>query len=174
VNVRIVAATNRDLRAMVNAGSFRADLYYRLAVVRIRLPALRERPEDIPGLVEHFLDALRAPAEARARLSAPQFVASLSRAAWPGNVRELRNALERCLVLDRIAFEPEREVGPATPAVDPGVPYEEARRSALADFERRYLGALLAAHRDNVSQAARAAGVGRVYLHRLLRRHGLR
>jgi transcriptional regulator with PAS, ATPase and Fis domain len=174
VDVRIVAATNRDLRAMVNAGTFRADLYYRLAVVRVRLPALRERPEDIPGLVEHFLDALRAPAEPRARLTAPDFVGSLCRAAWPGNVRELRNALERCLVLDRIAFEPEHSSGSVEPALDLDLPYEDARRRALADFERRYLRALLAAHRDNVSQAARAAGLGRVYLHRLLKRHALR
>jgi DNA-binding NtrC family response regulator len=174
VDVRILAATNRDLRAMVNAGTFRADLYYRLAVVRVRLPALRERPEDIPRLVSHFLSVFRAPAEARERLTAPEFVSSLCRAAWPGNVRELRNALERCLVLDQLAFEPERAPDAAGPALDLDLPYDEARRRALDEFEQRYLRGLLAAHRDNVSQAARAAGVGRVYLHRLLKRHSLR
>ena len=99
VNVRVVAATNRDLRAEVNAGRFRSDLYFRLAVVRIELPSLRRRPEDIPMLVESFLahPSMEGYAE---KLMAPDFVAQLQRAAWPGNVRELKNYLERCVVFD--------------------------------------------------------------------------
>ncbi len=99
VNVRVVAATNRDLRAEVNAGRFRSDLYFRLAVVRIELPPLRRRPEDIPLLVESFL-AHPTMAGYAEKLTAPDFVAQLQRAAWPGNVRELKNYLERCVVFD--------------------------------------------------------------------------
>jgi DNA-binding NtrC family response regulator len=174
--VRIVAATNRDLRALVNAARFRSDLYYRLAVIRVRLPALRERPEDIPELVQHFLDGFGATLEARARLMAPELLAGLSRAAWPGNVRELRNVVERSLVLESPRFEPERgEIAQGSvPRVDPRLPYNESRRHALDDFEQEYLRALLRAHGGKVSQAAKAAGVGRVYLHRLVRRHGVR
>jgi len=175
VDVRIVAATNRDLRQMVNAGTFREDLYYRLAVVRVRLPPLRERPEDIPAVVTHLLGAFGASGEARARLESPELLQTLSRSAWPGNVRELRNAIERALVLDQgvvVAETPSRPVGFGP--VDSSVPYEEARQRAQRDFERRYLSALLEAHRGNVSNAARAAGIGRVYLQRLLRRNGLR
>jgi len=174
VQVRILAATNRDLRAMVNAGTFREDLYYRLAVVRVRLPPLRERPEDIPAIVEHLLDRLRASPEARARLTNPELVRGLARAAWPGNVRELRNAIERALVLDQ-ALELGEPGEPATAGrVDWSLPYEAARRAALVDFERRYFQHHLDASRGNVSQAARSTGIGRVYLHRLLRRSGLR
>jgi DNA-binding NtrC family response regulator len=99
VNVRVIAATNRDLRAEVNAGRFRSDLYFRLAVVRIELPPLRRRPEDIPGLVTVFL---RQPGweDHADKLQAPAFLAHLQRAAWPGNVRELKNYLERCVVFD--------------------------------------------------------------------------
>jgi two-component system response regulator GlrR len=175
VDVRIVAATNRDLRAMVNAGNFREDLYYRLAVVRVRLPALREHPEDIPSLVAHLLSVLGASPEARARIQSPELIRSLARGAWAGNVRELRNAIERALVLEQGPSIAEPNGAPLLgPAIDASLPYEVARQRSLAEFERRYLRALLDAHRGNVSQAARAAGVGRVYIHRLLRRHGLR
>ncbi len=173
VDVRIVAATNRDLRAMVNRGEFREDLYYRLAVVRVRLPALRERPEDIPLLIRAFLAAFRAGPDVVSRLTSVEHLSALARAAWPGNVRELRNAIEQSVVLDQLS-PAEGEAHDAPTAVDPGVLYEEARRRALAEFERSYLALQLAAHGDNVSAAARAAGVGRVHFHRLLRRSGLR
>jgi DNA-binding NtrC family response regulator len=89
VDVRVIAATNRDLRAEVNAGRFRSDLYFRLAVVKITLPPLRQRPEDLPSLVNHILSRLGADSDQRKRLSDPDFLARLWRAAWPGNVREL-------------------------------------------------------------------------------------
>ena len=110
VDVRVVAATNRDLRAEVNAARFRSDLYFRLAVVRIELPPLRRRPEDIPMLVESFLShpAMEGHAE---KLTAPDFVAHLQRAAWPGNVRELKNYLERCVVFDEALPPPVGEPG---------------------------------------------------------------
>jgi two-component system, NtrC family, response regulator GlrR len=173
-DLRIVAATNRDLRSEVNRGTFRADLYFRLAVVKIELPALRERAADIPLLVEHLLRDIGAPAEAIADLTQPAFVAELAAAPWPGNVRELRNHLEQCVV-----FGERRSPGaPATPhpasSVDASVPYEVARRQAIDAFERDYVTALLDRAGGNVARAARDAGVNRAYLHRLLRRHGLR
>ena len=171
IDVRVIAGTNRDLRAEVNAGRFRPDLYFRLAVVRVGLPALRERPEDVPLLVERLLAQLGG-GETAARLSTPEFLASLSRGAWPGNVRELRNYLERCLVLEEAV--PLAEVDAPEPATeDPSAPYAEARKRAIDRFERNYLAALMRVHGGNVAHAAEASGMNRVYLYRLLHRHGL-
>jgi DNA-binding NtrC family response regulator len=175
VDVRVVAATRRALEAEVNLGTFRSDLYYRLAVLRAHLPPLRERIEDLPFLVEALLERLAPSDEERERLTSRAFLQRLQAASWPGNVRELRNALERALV-----FEGDAELAVAAPSdpalviIDPRLGWAEARQLALGDFERRYLAALLAQHEGNVTQAARAAGLDRVYLHRLLRRHGLR
>jgi DNA-binding NtrC family response regulator len=181
LNFRVVAATNRDLRQEVNAGRFRADLYYRLGVVRIRIPPLRERPEDIPLLAQHILERLDAPLEDKAPFMAPEFLARLAAAAWTGNVRELRNHIEQCVVLRHgLGPEPDAPVGDITserapPAkVDVTQPYAEERRRALDAFERAYVEGVLAANGGNVSRAARAAGLGRVYFYELLRRHNLR
>jgi two-component system, NtrC family, response regulator GlrR len=174
VDVRIIAATNRDLRAEVNAGRFRSDLFFRLAVLRIPLPPVRQRPEDLQLLVEQILDSLGADPERTKALRSPGFISKLEQAAWPGNVRELRNYLERCLVFeDTLALT---DVAPAGSRfeVDPKLPYAEARRLALDDFERRYLRALLELHQGKVSQAAVGADMDRVYLYRLLRRHGIK
>ncbi len=173
-DLRIVAATNRDLRAEVNKGTFRADLYYRLAVVKIELPALRERTGDMTLLVDHLLKKIGASPALHTTLTAPDFIAELAAAPWTGNVRELRNHLEQCVV-----FEERRSPGGlATPhpaaQVDASLPYEVARRQAIDNFERSYVTALLERTKDNVAAAAREAGVNRAYLHRLLRRHGLR
>jgi len=172
VDVRLVAATHRDLRADVNDGRFRPDLYFRLAVVRINLPPLRERPEDIPLLVERIVDGLVDDPAARAPLLDGALVTALQRGAWAGNVRELRNHLERCLVLGGPV--PLAAPGPVVGAVDGRIPYAEARQRALDEFERRYLEDLLRRHDGKVASAARAAGVNRAYLYRLLQRHGLR
>jgi two-component system response regulator GlrR len=173
-DLRIIAATNRDLRAEVNRGSFRADLYYRLAVVRLALPPLRERAGDIPLLVEHLLARIGTSAATIADLSAPDYVAALATARWPGNVRELRNHLEQCAVFgERRLPNAPAAPHPAT-SVDAALPYEVARRQAIDAFERAYVTSLLARSDDNVAAAARDAGVNRAYLYRLLRRHGLR
>ena len=177
VDLRIVAATNRNLRSEVNEGRFRSDLYYRLAVVKVTLPPLRERADDVPGLVRLMLDSLGAAPDVSARLLDPGFLARLQHAAWPGNVRELRNYLEQCMVLHEpppIAPPRTRQSSPAEDAVDPRLSYAEAKRRLTDEAERRYLEALLRHHDGNVSQAARAAGMNRGYLHRLLRRHGIR
>ena len=176
VDLRVIAATNRDLRAEVNAGRFRSDLYYRLAVVKIPIPSLRERPEDIPVIVEGLLEQIKAPADAAARLRSPGFLHSLLRGSWAGNVRELRNHIERSLVFadeDVLPLDGDgaRE---ASAAVGEVLPYSEARRLAQDAFERQYLSALMKKSGGKVAHAAQIAGVDRVYLYRLLRRQGLK
>jgi DNA-binding NtrC family response regulator len=171
LDVRVIAATNRDLRAEVNAGRFRSDLYFRLAVLKIPIPPLRARPEDMRLLVESILDGLSAEPEDRERLLAPGFLADLGRGSWPGNVRELRNYVERCLVVDDSS--PFEDLTGATPAGGV-VPFVTAKRLAQAEFEQRYLEALMRRFDGKVARAAAAAEVDRVYLYRLLRKHGLK
>nr|WP_239470921.1 sigma 54-interacting transcriptional regulator [Archangium violaceum] len=175
VDVRIIAATHRDLRAEVNAGRFRSDLFFRLAVVRISLPALRERPEDIPVIAEQLLAGAGADPERLAPLRTPEFLSRLQQFAWPGNVRELRNYLERCLVFEE-AMPLSEEDGPAwnVPSTLSALPYPEARRRAIDEFERRYLQSLLERHQGKVAQAAAEAQMDRVYFYRLMRRHNLK
>jgi two-component system response regulator GlrR len=168
VDVRVVAATHRDLRTGVNKGTFRADLYYRLAVVRVALPPLRSRLEDLPLLVERILETLGADAETVALLRTPEMTAHLAGCAWPGNVRELRNYLERCVVFQQPL--PLVDGAADEPAVDVW-DYAEAKQRALAAFERRYVERLLARHQGKVAPAAAEAGLSDVYLYRLLRRH---
>jgi two-component system, NtrC family, response regulator GlrR len=179
VDVRIVAATNRDLRGEVNEGRFRADLYFRLAVLRIELPALRARPDDLPALALGLLSSIGASPREIALLATPEFHQGLRRAAWPGNIRELRNHLERCLVFEEAL--PVGDDGPSAktrtevePVVNAREPYPMARRRAIDAFERAYVRELLAMHGNKVTAAAAAAGLDRVYLHKLARRHGLR
>ena len=172
VDVRIIAASNRDLKAEVNAHRFRADLYFRLAVLEIAVPPLRDRVEDLPLLVDELIQArgLTAAPGARALL-APEAMAELRAHAWPGNVRELANYIERCAALD--SREP-LERGAAPPALDTRLPIRDARERWVRWFERQYLERLLAEHGGNVTAAARTAGVDRIHLHRLLARAGLR
>ncbi|MEB2313674.1 MAG: sigma 54-interacting transcriptional regulator [Sorangiineae bacterium] len=173
VDVRLVAATHRDLRREVNEGRFRADLYFRLAVLRIPLPPLRERADDLPALARALLRGAGARDEEIERLCTGEFIATLRRAAWPGNARELRNHLERCLAFDEALPIAEPMPARAEAAVDTALPYAEARRRAIEAFERAYVRELLAKHEGKVMQAAAAAGIDRVYLYRLARRHGL-
>ena len=181
ISVRLIAATNRSLREQVGTHKFRSDLYYRLAVVEVRLPPLRDRPGDLPLLVEHILRNLGAIDEATlAVVRSPQFLTALGQHNWPGNIRELRNYLERCVALHD--FAPPRSSSPAGPgsgaapegAVNIGQPLREAREAWVSSFERRYLEELLRQHENRVSAAARAAGVDRIYFYRLLWKHGLR
>ena len=176
VDIRIVAATNRDLRAEVNAGRFRLDLYYRIAVVRVDVPSLRERADDIPNLMEHFLreSGVSTPL---AELVSPELMASLGRHRWPGNVRELRNYVEATLAMGEAP--PLEALDAATAGDDPfaacvGRPYKEARAAVLHEFERRYLADALDRAKGNVAQAARECAMDRSHLWDLLRRHELR
>jgi two-component system, NtrC family, response regulator GlrR len=162
-DVRIIAATNRDLRERVNSGAFRADLYYRLAVLHVALPPLREHLADLPELVAHLLERLAAPPGVASALVSPEHVALLARCEWAGNVRELRNYLEQAIVFGVTA--------PAPAGDDDAASYEAARKLALDRFERDYVAQLLRQANGNVGDAARLAGVNRAYLYRLIRRH---
>jgi two-component system response regulator GlrR len=169
VDVRFVAATHRNLRTMVNAGAFREDLYFRLSVLPVVVPPLRERVDDIPPLVEAFLAAQGA------GWPDGTVVGELMERSWLGNVRELRSFVERALV-----FGPKKALtmtGDPTgqrqtsPAVDK--PLKEAREAWMDQFEREYLRQLLERHGRNVAAASQAAGVHRTYLYRLIMKHGL-
>jgi transcriptional regulator with PAS, ATPase and Fis domain len=173
IDIRIVAATNRNLPAEVNAGRFRSDLFYRLAVLEILLPPLRQRFEDLPLVVDEILAGLDAGNQpAAATLRAPRFLAELRSHSWPGNLRELKNYLECCLALEEPA--PLRHRDASTPTIDPTQPLRVVRDQWIRYVERRYLEELLREHGDNVSAAARAAGLSRIHLHRILSRIGLR
>jgi transcriptional regulator with PAS, ATPase and Fis domain len=177
IDVRVIAATNRDLRGEVNAGRFRPDLYYRLAVLKISLPPLRQRPEDIPPIVDSLLSLLGISIEKNEWLRSADFMATLQRAAWPGNIREVRNYLERCSVFGSVLPTQDGEEPETASSQEPvnlAVPFLQARDKVVASFERRYLEALLRAQKGKTGKAAEAAGIDRVFLWRLLRRHGLR
>jgi DNA-binding NtrC family response regulator len=171
-DVRVLSATHRDLRASANTGQFRSDLYFRLAVSRIVLPPLRERPEDIPALVAHFVESLTGSATAPG--IDDRAIAELAGHAWRGNVRELRNFVENAIALGPMeTAEPAAGEAPESSTESPG-PYRAARAQALADFERTYLGNLIGSAGGNASEAARRAQMDRAYLLALLKRHGLR
>jgi DNA-binding NtrC family response regulator len=175
VNVRIVSASNRDLEREVNRGRFREDLYFRLAVMNVHVPPLRERLDDLVILVRVFLRALGVPDEER--LFTPSVLAEMARHDWPGNVRELRNYVERSVVLQK-AGPAIRRTTLAAPGMAPphdiSVPFRIAKDGAIDSFERGYLTALLEAAGNNMSRASRMAGMDRMYLHRLVQKHGLR
>jgi DNA-binding NtrC family response regulator len=179
MDARVIAATHRDLRAGVNGGTFRLDLYYRLAVVVLRLPPLRERLEDIAILVDHFVRELGYIGTGVDLLGA-EAMAMLSKQSWPGNVRELRNAVEAMLLMGTShALADETQSGEAAPhessdASDLELPYKEARAEVTRSFEDRYLRHLLARAEGNVSKAARIAQMDRSHLIELLRRHQIR
>jgi DNA-binding NtrC family response regulator len=200
VDVRVLAATNRDLGVEVNRGRFREDLYYRLAVARVHVPPLRDRPEDIPLLIEHFLAI--TPSAADTRLE-PETVELMMRHDWPGNARELRNVIERAVLLAEApdseaalhrSYIPGRTPTPSTGssadrsspasasgadgellsfAIDTAVPFKRAKAALVSEFERRYVSRILAEHDGNISAAARAAGIDRMSIHKMLHRLGL-
>jgi DNA-binding NtrC family response regulator len=175
IDVRVVAATNRDLRAEVGRKNFREDLYYRLAVIRVSVPPLRERGSDIPLLIGHFVDQFSPPGK---RLEvAPEDMATLQRHSWPGNVRELRNAIERACLLargDTINID-DALVEEAAPAlgIRTDLPFKEAKGQLVEMFEREYIEDLMRRHKMNLSAAAREAQIDRKHLRELIRKYGL-
>jgi transcriptional regulator with GAF, ATPase, and Fis domain len=182
---RVVAATKRELKGEVERGKFREDLYFRLAVVPVTVPPLRSRREDIPPLVERFLELARKrdPAASSITLS-PATVQALSAHDWPGNVRELRNVLDRAIYIATAGGENEARIVdlPVTAtashadqaAFEAGKSYREVREEFESDFEKRYVSWLLDRHGGNISAAAREARMDRKHLYDLARRHGLR
>jgi transcriptional regulator with PAS, ATPase and Fis domain len=172
VDVRIVAATNRNLKEDVNQRRFRSDLYFRLAVLVVRMPPLRDRMSDIPALVAAILERIgdRKSPIARA-LESGERLPELLRHAWPGNVRELRNYIERSLAGQPATTDDDASAGEA---IDISQPLRTVRDRQIRRIERQYLERLLAAHEGNVSAAARVAEIDRVHLHRLIAKHGLK
>ncbi len=179
IDVRIVAATNRDLAEMIEDQRFRFDLFHRLAVVHVRMPSLRERPEDIRALVHHFYEGRGV----NAGTVDGDNLSQLRGYDWPGNVRELRNVLERAWVLHgeewpifcdlalhiRTAFERESHS-----IDDTSLPFKEAKERWLGHFEKRYIAAVFATCDNNISRAAEHAGINRNHFRKLLNKHGLK
>jgi two-component system response regulator AtoC len=178
VDVRIVTATNQDLDALVAEGRFREDLYYRLNVIPLRLPPLRERPADLPLLMEHFLHGF-AQRYGKERLPAPPEILAAARAyPWPGNVRELRNVCERAVLMGWPAVAAILTGGARAPAslaafADMDAPLLEARAALVERFEREYLSKLLQKHRGKVGEVARAAGIAERNLYEKMKQLGL-
>jgi len=186
VDIRVIAATHRDLKLEVERGHFREDLYFRLAVVPLSLPPLRERRADIPLIASQLLTRVGGSSSSKELTN--EALQALAAHDWPGNVRELRNVLERSALWAEAAGESQVRVmglpAPAVPtaaaanvqaaAFDPSKSYRETRELWEQDFERKYVAWLLAAHEGNISSAARAADMDRKYLHKLAKKHGLR
>ena len=170
IDVRVISATHHDLPQMVDDRQFREDLYYRLNVVPLCVPPLRQRAEDIPVLLEHFLKRLAERGEGPARRFAPDARAALIQAPFPGNIRQLQNVVERCVVLSNSPVIPKSMVVEALQDQTAGMPSLDDAKHA---FERRYIASLLRATNGNVSTAARIAGRNRTEFYNLLARHGL-
>jgi DNA-binding NtrC family response regulator len=180
-DARVVAATRRDLESAINRGAFRSDLYFRLAQVRASVPPLRQRLDDLPGLIKHFLDQHGVKGGWR-RVSRPN-LERLLRYDWPGNVRELRSAVAVSLALaeDGAPIDIAGAVGlkgakPKGKVVDAGAVrgYHDAKRGALEQFERAYFAELVTATGGNVAEISRRSGLQRTHVRKYLRLHGLR
>jgi two-component system response regulator HydG len=175
VDVRIIAATNRDLEEEISRGGFRSDLYYRLNVIQLHLPPLRQRAEDIPLLVRHFLERRIDGNGAPAPVVAEETLDVLNRYEWPGNVRELENALERAVVVaqgarirpadlpDRVRESPRARLGTEEPPPNP----------TMEVVERAYIHWVLQAEGGNKSRAAEVLGIDPSTLYRKLNRYGI-
>jgi DNA-binding NtrC family response regulator len=173
-DVRLVAATHRDLAAAVRSGGFRADLYYRLNTLTLRLPPLRERLEDLPALADAILGRIRGET-GRAVEVAPGVYERLARYSWPGNIRELRNVLERAVLFAR-----DGQLTPAALRIDESAEVgrdfesaEEVGSARLADVERRHIERVLAAERGQVDRAAERLGLPRSTLYQRLKEYGI-
>jgi DNA-binding NtrC family response regulator len=192
VDVRVIAATHRSLSEEVRSGRFREDLYYRCAVLRVRLPALREHKQDLPALVDSILSQLGVePGGDDDPRRDPLFLQAIADHHWPGNVRQLRNYLERCVAMGGVSAPPGTdstlpppplESAPSVklplpsqlPDIDVSESFKDARERWNAHFETAYLRRVLEEHGHNVTAAARAAQVNRAHFYRLLAKHGLR
>ncbi|HUJ61945.1 MAG TPA: sigma 54-interacting transcriptional regulator [Kofleriaceae bacterium] len=160
IDVRVIAATHRDLRKAVNEKQFRADLFYRINVVRIEVPPLRERAGDIAVLAGHLWRRFRPDGA-----PPPALIEQLAAQSWPGNVRELRNAIERAALLGWSIERAAAQAGPLT--------YQQAKERAIWQWERGWAEQLMHDHAGNLSRAARATRMGRSHLREIVRRHGI-
>jgi transcriptional regulator with PAS, ATPase and Fis domain len=177
INFRVISATNRDLKKLIDKQAFRLDLYYRLNVVHIHLPALREIREDIPSIFHHFFDRLSVGKKPRIRTVAPDALEAMQQYAWPGNIRELRNVVERAMIVcqsDTIARSDlplEKSVAPAVPAfTDGAIP---SLKQLLQETERQAILAALEHTGNNRAEAAKILGIHRTGLYQKMRKHGI-
>ena len=172
-DVRIIAATTRDLKRLIDAGTFREELYYRLNVISVTLPPLRERKEDIPLLVNHFLGQFQTEMQKPLEGVSAEAMELLVLYDWPGNVRELRNVLERGAVMAKgpIITPAELEMQPATP-VSRAVPNDSA--DSLRDVERKHIATMLKQQNWNITRSAKALGIDRVTLYNKIKRYQIR
>jgi len=179
-DVRVVAATNKDLSALIQKGDFREDLYFRLAVVPIRVPPLRERKEDIPVLVEHFMKLFFAGKTPEIRFS-KEATCLLFQYAWPGNVRELKNLLERLAILKQgkiivpgdLPLEFNAQGAAAAQPDEAVLNYRLAKEKVLQEFHRGFVESALKKYGGNVSKASESLGLDRGNFQRIMRRYGL-
>ncbi|WP_224366019.1 sigma 54-interacting transcriptional regulator [Hyalangium versicolor] len=174
VDVRVVSATHVNLEQAVKEGRFREDLFHRLAVLRVQLPPLRERQEDIPLLVDTVLERMGKPPS----VLSEQTRALLAQYPWPGNVRELRNVVERVVSLGEVALPDmptQLEIRAHAPrgSQEKELPFKEAKERLIEGFERDYLKSLLERCGGNISRASREAGIARLYVRKLMKKHGL-
>ena len=177
VDVRIIAATNKDLAQEIKDGRFREDLYYRLNVIPVQVPPLRERREDIPLLVAEFLKEAAIDSRLKQKRITERAIEIIVRQPWPGNVRELRNLIERLVILvpaDVVDVHHLTECFPlATPDTPESALDQPTFRQARTEFERQYLRKKLAEHNWNISQTAEAIGLERSHLHRKIKSYGV-
>lgn len=180
IHSRVIAATNRDLRAEVAAGRFREDLYHRLSILRIDLPPLRVRRDDIRCYAQHFVERTAAHLKIPPPEIPPHVISALAAHDWPGNVRELRNVLERAVTLTpagdaldmrTLGLRPADEPSAATAPIDTSVPFRNAKSRLIEAWEGDYVRHLLKKSQGNVSLAARNAGMSRMYLYQLIEKH---
>jgi DNA-binding NtrC family response regulator len=179
VDTRFISATNRDLELEVGAGRFRQDLFYRLAVIHVEVPPLRQRGEDVVLLARHFLEQLQGD-DRRVRGFSDESLKLMRAYGWPGNIRELRNAIERGLAMARSELILPADLpvslqraGEERVGSRPSQLSSSSRASALEGAEREYLISLLRDNAGNVAQSARQAGMSRQGLHKLLKKHGV-
>ncbi|MBI5570399.1 MAG: sigma-54-dependent Fis family transcriptional regulator [Desulfomonile tiedjei] len=181
VDVRIIASTNQDLGTKIQENLFREDLFYRLNVVAIHMPPLRERTEDIPLLVEHFLKRFCQEFKKRSMTVTPELMSRFMNHAWRGNVRELENVLSRAVLLspspeirpEDVGWEAVAEKGCLVPNTVGLLPYKEAKVQVLERFHSQYLSDVLARNHGNVTKAARECGLERQALQQVMRRYGI-
>lgn len=184
VDVRVVASTNQNLEEKIKNGEFRADLFYRLNVVSVVMPSLREMVEDVPLLVHHFLALFKKEYERPELEIAPEALRLLYRRSWPGNVRELENTIKRLVLsaaggrIEAEDLDPAAAAGPSLPGDElfadlDALSYNEAKAEVLRRFSEEYLNNLLARHQGNVTSAAAHCGLERQALQRIMRRYGI-